>query len=271
MKTNTYDLSGKVAVVTGGAGIIGSRVCFGLAAHGAAVAVVDINEDSAINLARQITEENGGKALGVKCDVSDPVSVKAMTESVTRKLGEIDILHNNAAKKSDDLEAFFAPFEDYSLEIWRDIMRVNIDGMFLVSQAVGKCMLAHGKGGSIIQTSSIYGIVAPDQRIYEGSQYMGVTINTPAVYAASKAAVVGLTNYLATYWGDKGIRVNALVPGGVASGQNETFTEKYSAKVPMGRMAEADEMVGAVVFFASDAASYVTGQILAVDGGFSTW
>ncbi len=271
MKSDIFDLTGKVAVVTGGAGIIGSRVCSGLAAHGAAVAVVDIDGDAAINLARKIMEEQGTKALGVTCDVGDPASVETMVETVTQGLGEIDILHNNAAKKCEDLKAFFAPFEDYSPAIWRDIMNVNIDGMFLVSQAVGKRMVARGQGGSIIQTSSIYGIVAPDQGIYEGSEYMGVPINTPAVYAASKAAVVGLSNYLATYWGKQGIRVNTLVPGGVASGQNQTFTEKYSAKVPMGRMAEADEMIGAVIFLASDAASYVTGQTLAVDGGFSTW
>ncbi len=271
MNANFFDLSGKVAVVTGGAGIIGNRVCRGLAAHGAAVAVVDIDETAAQDLARQINEEQGGKALAVLCDVGDPESVETMVETITQELGEIDILHNNAAKKSDDLEAFFASYEDYSLEVWRDIMAVNIDGMFLVSQAVGKRMVARGKGGSIIQTSSIYGIVAPDQRIYEGSQYLGVTISLPAVYAASKAAVIGLTGYLASYWGDKGIRVNTLVPGGVASGQNETFTQNYSAKVPMGRMAEADEMVGAVVFMASDASSYMTGQTIAVDGGFSTW
>ncbi len=271
MNANFFDLSGKVAVVTGGAGIIGSRVCCGLAAYGAAVAVVDIDETAAQDLARQINEQQGGKALAVSCDVGDPESVEAMVESITQDLGEIDILHNNAGKKSDDLEAFFAPYEDYSLDVWRDIMGVNIDGMFLVSQAIGKRMVERGRGGSIIQTSSIYGIVAPDQRIYEGSQYMGVAINSPAVYAASKAAVIGLTAYLAAYWGDKGIRVNTLVPGGIASGQNDTFTNKYNAKVPMGRMAEADEMVGAVVFLASDASSYMTGQTITVDGGFSTW
>jgi NAD(P)-dependent dehydrogenase (short-subunit alcohol dehydrogenase family) len=267
MNADLFDLSGKVAVVTGGAGIIGSRVCAGLAAYGASVAVVDINEEAARDLANQI----GDKALAIKCDVGNPDSVDAMVNAVTEQFGDIDILHNNAAKKCEDLQAFFAPYEDYSLKVWRDIMDINLDGMFLVSQAVGKRMVKRGQGGSIIQTSSIYGVVAPDQRIYAGSEYMGVTINSPAVYAASKAAVIGLTSYLAAYWGDQGIRVNTLVPGGVASGQNDMFTKKYSAKVPMGRMAEANEMVGAVVFLASDASSYVTGQILAVDGGFSTW
>jgi len=148
---------------------------------------------------------------------------------------------------------------------------VNIDGMFLVAQAVGGQMVRQGKGGSIIQTASIYGVMAPDPRIYEGSFYMGRQISSPAVYSASKAAVVGLTKYLATYWADKGIRVNTLTPGGNDSGQNEEFKQKYSARIPLGRMGNPPEMVGALLFLASDASSYVTGQNILVDGGLSAW
>jgi NAD(P)-dependent dehydrogenase (short-subunit alcohol dehydrogenase family) len=150
-------------------------------------------------------------------------------------------------------------------------MGVNIDGMFLMAQAVGKQMIAQGHGGSIIQTASIYGVAAPDQRIYEGSQYLGRPINTPAVYSASKAAVIGLTRYLASYWGSQGIRVNTLTPGGVESGQNDVFSRKYSARVPLGRMARTDEMQSALLFLASDASSYVTGQNLIIDGGLTCW
>jgi NAD(P)-dependent dehydrogenase (short-subunit alcohol dehydrogenase family) len=150
-------------------------------------------------------------------------------------------------------------------------MSVNIDGMFLMAQAVGRHMVARGGGGAVIQTASIYGLVGPDARIYEGSDYLGGAINTPAVYAASKAAVVGLTRWLATHWAQQGIRVNCLVPGGVSSGQNSTFSERYSERVPMGRMARADEMVPALLYLASDASSYVTGQVLAVDGGWTAW
>jgi NAD(P)-dependent dehydrogenase (short-subunit alcohol dehydrogenase family) len=150
-------------------------------------------------------------------------------------------------------------------------MAVNLDGMFLVAQAVGNRMIEQGTGGSIIQTSSIYGVLASDKRIYEGSLYLGRQIGNPGVYSASKAAVVGLTKYLAAYWADKGIRVNTLVPGGVESGQNETFKQKYSARVPLGRMARGEEMVGALIYLASDASSYVTGQDIVVDGGLSAW
>jgi NAD(P)-dependent dehydrogenase (short-subunit alcohol dehydrogenase family) len=150
-------------------------------------------------------------------------------------------------------------------------MGVNIDGMFLMAQAAGRQMVAQGRGGSIIQTASIYGVVAPDQRIYEGSEYLGRPINTPAAYSASKAAVIGLTRYLASYWGANAIRVNTLTPGGVESGQNEVFSRKYSARVPLARMARADEMQSALLFLASDASSYMTGQNLIVDGGLTCW
>jgi NAD(P)-dependent dehydrogenase (short-subunit alcohol dehydrogenase family) len=194
-----------------------------------------------------------------------------MLKKTIDEFGEINILHNNAAGKSKNLDAFFAPFEEYSLEQWREIMAVNIDGMFLVAQAVGKQMVEQGNGGSIIQTASIYGVMAPDQRIYKESFYMGRQINTPAVYAASKAAVIGLTKYLATYWADKGIRVNTITPGGVESGQNEEFKRNYAARIPLGRMADRNEMVGALIYLASDASSYVTGHNLIVDGGLQAW
>ena len=148
-------------------------------------------------------------------------------------------------------------------------MSVNIDGMFLVAQAIGKQMIKQGKGGSIIQTASIYGVMAPENSIYEGSFYLDRQINTPAVYTTSKAAVIGLTKHLASYWAEKGIRVNTLTPGGIESGQNDEFKRRYSARVPMGRMANAPEMVGALLYLASDASSYVTGQNIIVDGGLN--
>jgi NAD(P)-dependent dehydrogenase (short-subunit alcohol dehydrogenase family) len=233
--------------------------------------VVDLDEKQAAGFAEEISSEYSVQAAGIGCDVSNPESVRAMVERTVSHFGHIDILLNNAASKSQDLGEFFAPTEEYSLDEWRKVMSVNIDGMFLVAQAVGRQMMKQGKGGSIIQTASIYGIMASDKRIYEGSFYLGRQISNPAAYSASKAAVVGLTKHLAAYWADKGIRVNTLVPGGVESGQNDTFKSRYSARVPMNRMGLAHEMVGAVVYLASDASSYVTGQNIVVDGGLSTW
>jgi NAD(P)-dependent dehydrogenase (short-subunit alcohol dehydrogenase family) len=271
MASDRFALTGKVALVTGGAGILGRRFCRGLAEHGASVAVVDIDAQGAKRQADEIARDTGRRALHFACDLREPEQVRRMTETVISAFGRIDVLHNNAAGKSSDLDAFFAPFEDYSLKQWREIMAIDLDAMFLVAQSVGKHMVARGGGGSIVQTASIYGVVAPDQRIYEGSEYGGRPINTPAVYAAAKAGVIGLTRHLATYWAPHRIRVNALTPGGVESGQNETFQQRYAARVPLARMAAPDEMVGALVYLASDASSYVTGQNIVVDGGLTAW
>ena len=265
-----FDLTGKVAVVTGGVGILGQRFCAGLADFGAHVAVVDLDEPSASTFAQQVTQTFGVRCIGIGCDVADPTSVEAMATRVENELGAIDILHNNAASKSADVGKFFASLDEFSIDTWREVMSVNLDGLFLVAQAIGTRMAARGKG-SVIQMSSIYGVLAPDQRIYEGSEYLGRPINTPPVYSASKAGVIGLTKYLAAYWAPQGIRVNALTPGGVESGQNEAFNSHYASRVPMGRMAQVDEIVGALVFLASEASSYVTGQNIVVDGGLSAW
>lgn len=262
-----FNLSNKTAVVTGGAGILGKQFCKTLSAYGANVALVDLDQDLATKEAASI----GQNVVGFACDVSNPTEVNNLVRNVVKEFDTIQILINNAATKSDNLEDFFAPFEDYSLREWRRIMSVNLDGMFLAAQAFGKQMIKQKLGGSVIQTSSIYGAVAPDQRIYEGSEYMGYKINTPAVYSASKAGVLGLTKYLASYWADHKIRVNAISPGGVSSGQNEEFKLKYSRRVPLGRMADSMDMVGAVLYLASDASSYVTGQNLIVDGGLTCW
>jgi NAD(P)-dependent dehydrogenase (short-subunit alcohol dehydrogenase family) len=233
--------------------------------------VIDIDGAAATRTADAIAETARTRTLGIACDVADPTSVADMAATVADRFGAIHILHNNAATKGTDLDAFFEPFETFSPRLWRDIMAVNIDGMFLVAQAVGRRMAEQGQGGSIIQTASIYGVQGPDFGIYEGSEYGGRAITTPAVYAASKAAVVGLSRYLSTYWAPQGIRVNTVVPGGVESGQNETFKQRYGARTPLGRMAERREIAEAVVFLASDAASYITGQTIAVDGGWTAW
>jgi len=262
-----HRLDGRVAVVTGGGGILGRKFCAGLARAGANVAVLDLNPDAACETAEGLA----GAGFGLGCDVSNPQSVADSIEKVTARFGHIDILINNAATKTSDVRAFFEPFETYNLDTWREVMSVNIDGMFLMAQAVGCEMIKSGRSGSIVQIASIYGLVGPDSRIYEGSDYLGGQINTPAVYSASKAAVVGLTRWLATHWAKQKIRVNCLVPGGVSSGQNSVFSDLYSSRVPMGRMAESDELVDPLVFLASEASSYVTGQILAVDGGWTAW
>lgn len=265
-----FDLSGRVAVVTGGTGILGRRFCAALADHGAAVAIVDRSAAEAEIFATEIAGRFGVPTSGFGADLSQAAVIGPLADQIEAALGPIDVLHNNAASKGTSLDRFFDPAESFDPAVWREIMVVNLDGAFFVAREIGRRMAIRGRG-SIIQTSSIYGVVGPDQRIYEGSEYLGRPINTPAVYSASKAGIIGLTRYLATYWGDRGVRVNTLTPGGVSSGQNSTFEARYSARIPLARMAEADEMTGALVFLASDASSYVTGQNIVVDGGLTAW
>ena len=265
-----FDLTGRTAVVTGGCGILGRRFAEGLAEFGANVAILDLDSQAVESAASEISAHHAVRSKGYACDITQPEAVRLAADAIEADLGPVSILLNNAASKTRDVDAFFAPVATFSLETWREIMAVNLDGMFNVAQVFGTLMAGRGYG-SIVQTASIYGLMAPDQRIYEGSEYLGRAINTPAVYTASKAGVIGLTKHLAAYWAPQGVRVNTLTPGGVESGQNDIFKQRYGARVPLGRMARADEMVGAILFLVSDAASYVTGQNIAVDGGLSAW
>lgn len=258
-----FDLGNKLAVLTGGAGILGSEMARGLIESGARVVIVDKSTASAEELAHRL----GDRAFAYGVDITDPAALDELFQEIERTIGATEILINNAATKSEN---FFAPFESYPLEDWDAVMSVNLRAAMMCCQRFGGAMARRGHG-SVINTLSIYGIAAPDQRIYEGSWYEGAPINTPAVYSASKAALWGLTRYLAAYWGAKGVRVNAVTPGGAQSGQNDVFVERYSARVPLGRMAAPSDMVGAVCFLASDAAAYVTGHNLVVDGGLTVW
>lgn len=267
---NLFDLKEKVAVVTGGAGILGQHFAAGLASHGAKVAIID-HDEGLLEAALQNLHQQGYSDINpFICDLRDPAQIDTVLDNIHNQYGKIDILHNNAASKSENLEDFFQADEDFKLEVWHEIMNVNVDAMFLVARKTASFMKQH-RSGSIIQTASIYGILGPDARIYDGSSYLGHQIRTPAIYSTSKAAVVGLTRHLATSLACDGIRVNCLTPGGVSSGQNSIFNQKYSNRVPMGRMAEAHEMVGTLIFLASAASSYITGQNIVIDGGLSAW
>lgn len=266
-----FSLEGKNILITGGVGILGKVFVEAFLAQGASVAIVDINQSTIDEYIESLKPQFSNKINGYYCDITSEAEVIMLLKKVINDFGKIHVLHNNAASKSSDLNKFFAPFEEYPLETWREVMSVNVDGMFLMAKHVGKHMVDSKINGSIIQTSSIYGVCAPDQRIYDGSFYLGRQINTPAVYSASKAAVIGLTQYLSAYWGAKGIRVNTITPGGIESGQNSSFVEKYSNRVPMNRMGKSNELVGALIYLASDASTYVTGQNLIVDGGLSVW
>ncbi len=250
-------------VLTGGGGFLGHRMSKRLCDDGYAVAVVDRE----LETAQASADQAGTSARAYACDISDRAALTDLHAKVKNDLGEVTHLVCGAATKSDN---FFEAFEDFPIEDWNYVMNVNLTGPALCAQEFGPGMVSKGQG-SIVNILSIYGIYAPDQRIYEGSLYEGRAINTPAVYSASKAGLWGLTKYLASYWGDKGVRVNAVTPGGIFSGQNDTFNNNYSARTMMGRMGEPHEIADAVAFLLSEQSSYITGQNIMVDGGLSAW
>ena len=260
-----FSVRDKVIIITGALGLLGTTYTEGFTKEGAKVVVVDLDGDNCRKRAKEIAKKYGTKALGIGCDITKPEEVEKMVHKVIADYGCIDVLINNAAIQT---EHFFAPFEEYPLKDWEEVMKVDVTGMFLCSQAAAKEMEKR-KSGSIINISSIYGLVAPDEQIYEGAIYRGKKINTPLVYSTSKGAVLSLTRYLAAYLAKYGIRVNAVTPGGVYSGQNENFVKRYSEKCPLGRMATPQEVFHAVYFLACDASSYITGHNLVVDGGWT--
>ncbi len=260
---DAFSLDGKVVVLSGAAGIIGSQVVKAFVEAGARVFAID--RDAALLDAKL---GSAHKSL-ITCvaNVANRASLVTAHAQLFSRWGQADALLNNAATKSEN---FFEPFETFAVEEWNEVLSVNLTGAMLCAQVFGSPMAERGRG-SIVNTLSIYGIVGPDQRIYEGSEYLGRAINTPAIYAASKAGLWGLTKYLAAYWGHRGVRVNAVTPGGVFSGQNDTFVENYSRRTPLGRMAQTDDMVNAMRYLSSDAAKYITGHNLVVDGGWTAW
>lgn len=269
-----FDLSGRVAVVTGGAGLLGAEFCRTLAEAGAAVAVVDMNQDAGDRVAASLMKD-GYRAQAFATNITKPDFVNDLAASVVSAFGRLDILVNSAALDPKfDAEALAkgvtpGSFEDHPLDQWTAALNVNLTGMFLVTQACVKPMLERGRKGSIINICSTYGLNGPDQRIYvkDGKR----VAFKPVYYSVTKAGVLGFTKYLAAYYAGTEIRVNALTPGGVFNDHDETFVKNYSAKTILGRMAQKDEMNGALLFLASDASSYMTGGNLVVDGGWTAW
>lgn len=292
---NMFDLTGQVAIITGGAGLLGFEFCKTLMDAGANIILADIDRERAKEATDSLNERQSStqkeseveatRAVMAQVDVTAPESVRSMIAKGLKEFGRIDILVNSAAlnpkfdvkqsnkpgqkdfhqEKTDPLAL---RFEDFPVESWKEALDVNLTGMFLICQAVVKPMLTQNKG-VIINLCSIYGLVGPDQRIYQKSGQS--ERYKPVYYSVTKSGVLGLTKYLATYYAGKGIRVNALTPGGIYNDHDEEFSEAYSARTVIGRMAEVDEMNGALLFLASDASSYMTGANLVVDGGWTAW
>lgn len=261
-----FNFAHKIVVITGGAGVLGKVFAKAFLDVGAQVVLLDL-DNQALEDAKKSLELDAKKLLGISCNLTEKEAVTRTFSDIIKHWGRIDVLVNGAAAKSPN---FFEPLEDYYIEDWHSVLDSNLTSMFLCTQGVLKQMQIQNYG-TIINIGSIYGEVGPDARIYEGSEYMGKSINTPVTYAVTKGAVSSFTRYLAVTQAPYGIRANAVSPGGVFNGQNETFVKKYSSRTPMGRMAEKEEIAAAVLFLASDGASYITGQNLLVDGGWTAW
>ncbi len=276
MSKELFSLDDKVAVVTGALGLLGKNHCYALSEAGANVVVVDIRE----NDCKKFAETLATKSIGVGCDITNVESVKKLRETILKNFGKIDILVNNAAindmfvpkdsfGENPTAAAEQSKFENYPLDLWQRSLNVNLTGTFLCSQILGTEMAKAGSG-SIINIASTYGIVAPNQSIYKkenGEQ----SFYKSAAYPVTKGAIISFTRFLAAYWGDKGVRVNTLSPGGVENNQEEYFLKNYSHATPLGRMAQPTDYKGAIIFLASDASSYMTGANLVVDGGWTAW
>jgi NAD(P)-dependent dehydrogenase (short-subunit alcohol dehydrogenase family) len=256
-----FDLDGRVAVVTGGLGQLGSVYVAGLVERGMQVAVFDVASGNLPDGAR-----------GFEVDVTDRAAIEDAVRELEAEWGAPHLLVNNAALDSppDAPAEEVGPFETYPEASFDQVMEVNVKGTFLCCQVVGGAMARAGRG-SIVNVSSVYGLLSPVQSLYEFRRAEGESFTKPVAYAVSKSAILNLTRYLATYWAKKGVRVNTLTLAGVWNDQPAEFLEAYEERVPLGRMLDAREALGALVFLASDASSYVTGSNVVVDGGWSAW
>ena len=262
-----FSLKNKTAIVTGACGLIGFHHCEALAEAGANVVLCDIDGAKCAEKAVGL----GKNHLGLELDVTNIKSLEAACDKILTEFGRIDILVNNAAIndmfENPALAGHQSMFENYPLDMFEKSMKVNVNGVFLCSQVLGTPMAKQGSG-SIINVASTYGMVGPDQSIYVDRNGNQTFYKSPA-YPTTKGAVLNFTRFLAAYWGNKGVRVNTLSPGGVENNQDEFFTQNYAKKTLLGRMAKPTDYKGAIVFLASDASAYMTGANLVVDGGWT--
>jgi NAD(P)-dependent dehydrogenase (short-subunit alcohol dehydrogenase family) len=267
-----FDLSGRVAVVTGGIGQLGSGLAVALAGRGMRVAILDVETEPRSGAAGLRTALDEGTVRVHACDVTDRAQVEAALALVETDWGVPHLLVNAAAIDSppDAPANEVGPFEDVPLDSLERVVHVNVVGVVVPCQVIGGAMAREGRG-SIVNVGSVYGLLSPDQGLYDFRREAGETFFKPVAYSVSKSALLNLTRYLATYWGRSGVRVNTLTPHGIENGQPVPFVEAFAARSPLGRLMDVSEAVGAVVFLASEASSYVTGANLVVDGGWSAW
>ncbi len=266
----SFDLSGRVAIVTGGAGLLGISHAQAIHAAGGVPVLLDIAEIDAGDLRRRA----GFEVAYINCDITSEDRLQEVRRALLAQYGRIDVLINNAAnnpkvESPNGLDR--SRLENFPLNQWHSDIAVGLTGAMLCSRVFGSEMARRGKG-VIVNIASDLALIAPDQRLYavDGRKAEEQPVK-PVTYSVVKSGLIGLTRYLATYWATAGVRANALCPGGVENGQNPIFLERIADLIPLGRMASIDEYQGAIVFLASDASAYMTGAVLAIDGGRTAW
>ncbi|OHC29634.1 MAG: oxidoreductase [Pseudomonadales bacterium RIFCSPHIGHO2_02_FULL_60_43] len=269
-----FRLDGRVAVITGGAGLLGYQHAATIAGLGGIPVLLDINDEALATNAARLAEETGCQALTYVVDITDLQALEVVGQQLLAEHGQVDILINNAARNPKVESAGdkdFSRLEHFPWEQWQLDLNVGLGGAFNCAKVFGAQMARQGRG-VIVNIASDLGVIAPDQRLYrvDGREAEQQPVK-PVTYSVVKHGLIGLTKYLATYWCEQGVRCNALSPGGVYAGQSDVFVSKLTQLIPLGRMAEADEYRGAIAFLCSDASTYMNGANLVMDGGRSTW
>lgn len=270
-----FNLQGKVIVITGAAGLLGRKHAEAIANFGGTPILLDLSEGIINNLANELNAKYDTGAIGFAVDITNEEEINSNANELVEKFGRIDGLVNNAAnnpKVEDCNEVNFSRLENFPLDIWNDDISVGLTGAFLCAKYYGFQISKNSGGGSIINISSDLGLIAPDQRLYKKNNIDDHLQNVkPITYSVVKTGLIGLTRYLATYWADKNVRCNAICPGGVENGQPVEFLKEVISRIPMNRLANANEYQGALIWMLSDASSYLNGSVVAVDGGRTCW
>ena len=268
-----FRLDGRIGIIIGGCGKMGREFALVLERAGATTILTDVREDTCQTCAEYLKRKLDRDVLIYRCDVGDEDDTTSLFKRIEKEFKRLDFIILNQMAKP---EGYYRGYADYSLETWNRIHEINVAGTFHGCRKAATLMERSG-GGSIVITSSIYGLVGPDLRIYsncsqEENPY-GVTdaLITPAAYSSSKGALIALSKYLAVLLAPKGIRVNVLTPGGVYDQQEETFHNAYIQRTPVGRMATWTDYNGAILFLVSDASRYMTGSNIVIDGGWTAW
>ena len=272
---NLFSLKGRIIVVTGALGLLGKKHVEAIACYGGTPILLDLTQQVIDAFVSKVNDKYKVNAVGFEIDITDEKAIEDNVKLLITKFGKIDGLVNNAAnnpKVEDSKDINFSRLENFPLNTWNDDISVGLTGAFLCAKHYGFAISQNSNGGSIVNISSDLGLIAPDQRLYtkEGVENDKQNVK-PVTYSVVKTGLIGLTRYLASYWADKNVRCNAMCPGGVENGQPEDFLRELSSRIPMGRMANADEYQGTLIWMLSESSSYLNGAIVPVEGGRIVW